>query len=286
MRTIRKPSEELAIDLLKKSLESRYDSVKEDRTYTDRPDAVFIVDGKRIAVECRIVTPERIMEFHGITLQADALYQAFMPSEPHIWVRNAVSAKSPYAEVYKKRSDASEAWLVLHIGSTYGPKVGDLAPNWQLIGFAYGVYTATNTFERVYIVDEYEKGVICLFRSERGYCVGKIEEIDYPGERLPVDIRFFGKVRIKLLPSGKKGVSVNLNQPYERLCLQPLDSFILSRLLGSRDTFLCECRTRIPISDSLCVQKNIATYCTVGVKKKRLTRASTRNNFRCTSNRS
>lgn len=228
MRTIRKATEELAIDLLKKSLERRYDSVKEDRAYTDRPDAVFIVNGKRIAVECRIVTPERIMEFHGITFQADVLYQAFMPTEPHIWARNAVSAKSPYAEVYKKRSDASEAWLVLHIGSArYGPKVGNLAPNWQLIGFTYGVYTATNTFERVYIVDEYEKGVICLFRSERGYCVREIEELDYPGKKLPVEIIFFGGVRVKLLPSGKKGVSVNLNQPHERLCLQPLDSSYL-----------------------------------------------------------
>ncbi|TXL68924.1 hypothetical protein [Zeimonas arvi] len=224
MRPTRTASEQKAIDVLRESLAQKYAFIVEEDGITDRPDALFVVDGKRVAVECRIFTPERLMKLHGFRFAPEGLYQIFMPLEPHVWVRGAVNEKSLKVNAYKKRCDAEEAWLVLHVGSAaFSHRVNKLEPTWELIGSVCGVCRAANTFDRVYVIDEFDRKAICLYRRDRGYCVSDPGGLDYPGERLPISITFFGRVRVAQLASGGKGVSVNLNNPIERVFLQPLD---------------------------------------------------------------
>lgn len=223
MREHRTKSEQKAIDALKKMLVERGKNVSEDEKIKDKPDAVLIVEGIRVAVECRILSPEMLMYYHGVKREPDKLYQLFLPREPHVWIGRSIEAKNGKIKEYKERGESEEAWLVVHVGFATGVRVGRLEASWEVVGYAYGTYKTDNNFDRIYVVHEQNDEVLCIYRRDTGYCIKEIDQVTFPKGNIPIEISFFGHVKVKELDNGRPGITLNLNNPAERLCLQPLD---------------------------------------------------------------
>lgn len=224
MRHRRKLSEQRSIDALKAHLSRQGKKVSEDHEIIDKPDALLVVDGVRVAVECRIISPQKLMEFHNIKDKVNDLYMFFLPREPHLWIKHAIAEKASKKKAYKNRTCADEVWLIAHVGGM-GPRVGKLEPSWEIIGYTYGVYISSNPFERVFIIDEVRNNVICLYSHEKGYCVKEIDRLEFPPEnKIPIEIQFFSRMIVERLDNGNLGLKPerSLNNPDERLCLPPI----------------------------------------------------------------
>ena len=225
MRKVRKTSEQRAIVALKELLVSRGKMVSEDESFIDNPDAVLEIDGVRVAVECTIMSPEKVMEYHGIRREKGKLNQLFLPQEPHMWLKKAIESKQDKIQQYIQSSLAEQVWLIAHNGSATGIEVGELESTWEVVGYAYGAYITENSFDRIYVVDDLKNDIVCVYSREKGYCVKEIADIAFPPEnKIPVSILFFGDLVVQILENGKKGIRADLNNPGKRLCLQPIDA--------------------------------------------------------------
>jgi hypothetical protein len=86
MRAERTPSEKHAIETLAHVLRAEGREVIEDPDWTDRPDALFVIDGRRVAIECRTFTSERLLKLHGLDMPDGRPHQIYIPFEPHMWI--------------------------------------------------------------------------------------------------------------------------------------------------------------------------------------------------------
>ena len=114
MRPYRTPGEEHAISSIVAALRNEGRTVEEIPGITDRPDAALLIDGILVAVECRTFTPERVLRLHGLDMPDGHFHQLYLPLEPHIWLATALSAKAQKIEEYKRRTGASNVWLIAH----------------------------------------------------------------------------------------------------------------------------------------------------------------------------
>jgi hypothetical protein len=141
MRRARTKYEQTAIDLLSRRLSQSGHLVEVDPTVTDAPDALLTVDEVRLAVECRTVSPEKVMELHGLRQQPGDLHCAMIPVEPHMWVRAALLAKNPHVDRYKQRANASSAVLLLHSSSSLSSFSIDKLTDFFLTACVQSLYT-------------------------------------------------------------------------------------------------------------------------------------------------
>jgi hypothetical protein len=155
MRSSWTTSERLALYALARALRSRGIEPRHDPSITDRPDAVFIVEGRRAAVECRYITRSEILErFNSRGQRLGVIYEIIVPREPHLWVKEAIEKKNCKVRQYLSAGTAEEAWLLVHNGSTdrfLGPDKdpsGQASDLLRLGGFMVG-----HDFTRVWFAD-------------------------------------------------------------------------------------------------------------------------------------
>ena len=116
MRAKRTRDEVAAISQVTASLREAGHSVVEDLTFTDRPDWVFELDGRRIAADCSSVTLEQLMKWAKSKRQLvpGRCYKITFPVEPHLWIKRLLESKSSKVGHYLARARAQEAWLIAH----------------------------------------------------------------------------------------------------------------------------------------------------------------------------
>lgn len=223
MRSSRTKSEEASIKLLSEMLLSKGKIVSIDDEIVDKPDAVLVVDGKRVAVECTIFTPQNVMlNYFGFEWIEGRFRRFYLPKEPHMWIRKSINRKSYSIDEYKIRSSSEEVWLIAHAGFM-SLKVGELEPSWEVCGFAAGVRDSDCHFDRVYVINELEKNIVCIYSKERGYCIKDIDSLIFPEDTIPIEIISFGRVKAVDLGGGKPGIRINVNDMHDQVFFQPLD---------------------------------------------------------------
>lgn len=114
MRATRTPDEELAIDYLRSFLE-KGQSIVDDGSITDKPDWVFLLNKKRVALECSLLGIEKVFEwsnYKGKILGKN--YKITYYFEPHLWVQKILEKKNGLASGYKTRAEADQTWLLIH----------------------------------------------------------------------------------------------------------------------------------------------------------------------------
>ncbi len=110
----------MALNALARALAARNIEPRHEPTITDNPDALFFVEGKRIAVECTNLTPDRILKFFSDRRdRAGVMYEIVIPREPHLWVKKAIESKHRKIQGYIASVDAAEAWLLVHCSSIH-----------------------------------------------------------------------------------------------------------------------------------------------------------------------
>ncbi len=224
MRPERTADEQGALNALKGELMSKGHEVEEIEEITDRPDAAFVIDGETIACECRIFTPQKLLQLHGHNMVNGELYQVFLPFEPHIWVQSCIEAKNPHIPVYKENAKATKVWLLVHATrGIFSNSIGSLhSSTFDLLKLA--VWQAQHSFDRIYIASETDENAICIFdRSQHDEKESEYKTMEVLG--VPVNISFFGKFTATEGPNGAGVISISqsLNEPNERFMLQPLD---------------------------------------------------------------
>lgn len=115
MRRKRKESEEIALSWFRSALWERGIEPIEALEITDSPDALFLINGHPVAVECRYIAHPKLLQFLGRrNFVQDAAYEIVVPREPHLWVRDAIVEKNSNIPRYLSTTGATEAWLLLH----------------------------------------------------------------------------------------------------------------------------------------------------------------------------
>jgi hypothetical protein len=164
MRSERTFWETRALDSLKSSLQAGGDVVHEIENITDRPDAALDVSGEVIAVECRVVSIERLLELHKLKLPLNEPCEVFFPVEPHIWVESAIVAKEPKVEEYKRNAGAEKAWLVLHSHGQTDPTDVMTLYNTNFKDLFHAACCRTpHSFDRIYLAGQGGEHAICIF---------------------------------------------------------------------------------------------------------------------------
>lgn len=222
MRPQRTPDEDQAISAVVAHLRASELHVNIDESITDRPDAVLVVNGERVALECRTFTPEKLIKEYKKDLVPDRNYQIFLPIEPHSWLGRAISEKNQKIDAYKLNGRASEAWLVVH--SVRGPfscLSEHFKPGLSAL-FFMSVFQTPHAFSRIYLSLGDEEPAICLYRAdaqeERAMYEHKVV-LSTPVLRYTVSRR-----KPKLMPDGTFSIVGNVfSEDEELVLLQPLD---------------------------------------------------------------
>jgi hypothetical protein len=221
MRARRTEAEQNALDALVEHIRLTGASISLDPECTDRPDAVAVLDGQRIAWECRFIGPEGLLQFHGRPWPENGYAAIVLPWEPHMWAACAVRAKNGNVADYLSRGRTSEAWLVLHtshllpLGIHKAPEV--------LVDFRDGAASARPQFSKLWIVDApgQEQRVWEAWDARSGVKVPTGFRLE--GDEYPVRKMWLGKSRVHVDDAGHATISGNLRDTAEKILLQPLD---------------------------------------------------------------
>lgn len=223
MRTTRTPSEQHAVTALLQFLREGGIDVCEIPEITDRPDAAFEFQGKRVAVECRTLTPERVLRMHGVERVEGRSYEIYIPEEPNLWIQRAIEAKQPRIADYKSRSGASECWLVVHSARGGFTNLGELYNSPNMVLFHMAVWQTPHSFDRIYLTGEYDLPPVCIFDRRNELALRPVYE---KKKLICIRVRqqFMTYVTATAAPNGEGQISVNLSLPLlGRFHLQPLD---------------------------------------------------------------
>lgn len=184
---------------------------------------MFVIDGRRVAIECRTFTSERLLRLHGLDQPNGKLFQAYVPLEPHIWLAEAIAAKEPKVAEYKKRADAESVWLVVHSARGNFSHLTSLFDNGFSDLFHIGAWQTPHSFERIYITGEYDLPPVCIY--DRAEFVAKNEHFLKKRVLLiPVKLHLFGVSMATEGPNGEGQITLNLGQSEQKqFLLQPLD---------------------------------------------------------------
>ena len=112
--------EELCAEALSEAFKKEGHSVSfPDREKKDKPDILIEIAGVRVACECTQIPPSYIYQFQHKHYTKEEwpdgeLLSTTWPNEPHEWVADAISKKTPLVAGYLTRTGAKEAWLLLH----------------------------------------------------------------------------------------------------------------------------------------------------------------------------
>ena len=223
MRPARTPSEHHAITSLLALLALEGHNVREIPEFTDRPDAAFEVDDQRVAIECRTFASERVLKLHGVEMPDGKPFQIYLPLEPHVWVRDAIDAKSPKAAEYMARCQAQSIWLVLHSARRSFGHMARLFNEGLADLFHIAVWGTEHPFDRIFLTGEYDLAPICIYRTEDGPALREKYK-DLTVKRIPIERHLFSHNLATEGPNGQGQITMNFNQTLERnFLLQPLD---------------------------------------------------------------
>lgn len=96
------------------------DDVVLDSDQYDNPDALYLIDDKRVAIEFSQFPSSYIVHSFNVPLshpKPDKHFHAeriIYPFEPHRWVQEVLEKKNEKIEQYKASLKADEYWLVMH----------------------------------------------------------------------------------------------------------------------------------------------------------------------------
>ncbi len=229
MRPKQKSVERLALSLFAKALEARGIPPIHAPEITDAPDAVFLIGGQLIAVECRYLSHPKLLRLLGPSYWSpDKIYEVFLPSEPHLWVRDAILEKNPKIPAYKAHTGATQAWLLFHssiLQKILRPDRSLESDFFQLL--CLGAHITPHDFDQIWIAElstdhrlatpVYGPGIEAPNISFNEYLKGQTT--------YPIDHFWFGNPIIKVRDDGQKFISINFNNLVsEPVCLEPLDS--------------------------------------------------------------
>lgn len=234
MRTERTAGELHAIDSVKKFCIANGFTVDEDVSITDRPDALLILSGRRIACECRIISPEKIMRLHGVKLREGEPYRIFLPLETHMWIRKAIEAKNPSVDAYKARANASEAWLILHAHGGFFHSLADSVGGRDFEVAKMAAHQISHLFDYILVVSS-DGEVACIYSApESAYNREKYKNQHV--NKIPVQIISMGIVTATAGPDGNGVITFDMNRAHHLVKCQPLDkNFIVD--YSNVDTF-------------------------------------------------
>lgn len=229
MRPDRKYVEQRALSLFSSALIERGIPPIHAQEITDAPDALFLVQGQRVAVECRYLSHPKLLRLLGpVDWPADKVYEVFLPREPHLWVRDAILEKNPKIPAYKARTGAKQAWLLLH--SAIPHKI--LRPDrwvgsdfFQLL--CHGAHITQHEFDQIWVAELSGDTPIATPIFGPGVTTPCLTFDEYlRGQAAyPIDHFRFVKPMIREGADGAKRIEVNLNDLVsEPVCLEPLDS--------------------------------------------------------------
>lgn len=228
MRSIRKPVELAAIDLFARALQTAGVPPIYAPAISDRPDALFLVNGRPVAVECRYVShPQLVRLLAPNNWPADRVYEVFLPIEPHLWVRDAIAEKDRSVAAYLQRTGADAAWLLLH--SSYQHEIlregrREGTEFFELLRL--GAHLAPHSFEQVWIAEVAtdRPQAVCIFKAgdaRPDVSVATFREKHTP---YPLDHHWFANATVLSNDGVEKHVTVNLNElAATPVCLQPLE---------------------------------------------------------------
>lgn len=221
MRIERTGDEQRAIEAIKKYILQRGITVEEDSDITDRPDALLILPGRRAACECRILSPEKILRMHGIKMQEGDRYRAFLPIEPHMWIRKAIEAKDPKVAEYKTRTNASEAWLILHAKAGFFQHLVDEVCGKYFDIAMMATHQIYHSFDYIFVVTS-GGDVGCIFAAPES-SANQAKFRNWRVTTISVQIMGLGMVKATAGPDGQGVITVNMNAPHNVVKCQPLD---------------------------------------------------------------
>lgn len=228
MRPKQKLVERLALSLFAKALETRGIAPIHAPDITDAPDALFLIEGQAVAIECRYLSHPKLLRLLGPNdWPPDKVYEVFLPREPHLWARDAILEKNPHIPRYKARTGATQAWLLLHSSSRQKILRSDRAPEsdfFQLLRL--GAYLTPHDFDQIWIAELSGDYRVAMPIYGPGQIQPTITFENYiERQAKPFDHFWFAKVVIKANENGGNYVSVNTNDLVaEPVCLEPLDS--------------------------------------------------------------
>ena len=145
-----------------------------DREEEDRPDFLFTLNGRLIACEATQIPPSEILQYN----HKRGLYEAERTKsvgvqvvwaiEPHIWIAEAIKSKRRKIVEYKKRTGASNVWLIVHTKVGSKDRYVRADQSWQFQMMQYGAASVGHGFKSVYFWDE-ASGFSEVFRRGRSH---------------------------------------------------------------------------------------------------------------------
>jgi hypothetical protein len=229
MRSEWKQVEKVALQLLSEALLERGIPPIYCPDITDAPDALFLIGGRGIAIECRYIAHSELLKHIGMrSLVPDIAYEVVIPREPHLWVRDAIIAKNLNIDKYVDNTGAKEAWLLLHSSMTHAMLTGEEGDELFRTLLALGTHLTPHKFTRIWFAEAGPNPLpaIEIFGPDipkPSFDWDKYVEGFLPG--YPHDTKWFSTVVVKENEDGGKFVSVNLNDERAKpIGLQPLDA--------------------------------------------------------------
>ena len=229
MRLTRTPLEQSAIDALLGALEAAGQCASADPEITDSPDALLNVDGISVAVECRILTPERVLRLHGLRMLEGEVHSLSLPIEPHMWLAAALKAKNPKVPAYRAKSGAEYVALLLHSSSMFDRGAYESHKDFYTTALVHGLALSESNFDAVLFADEHSKEVLLLTDqpSPLRLPVAPQQKVKLTG--LPILRQWFVHSTATEGPNGQGTVTVGpimIGGP-RAIALQPLDHHFL-----------------------------------------------------------
>lgn len=225
MRAEQTPSEQHAIETLKQVLAAEGRKVL-DLNWPDRPDALLEIDGRRVAVECRTFTSERLLRLYGLDMPDGCTHQVYIPFEPHVWIAEATQSKASKVPEYLARTGAEACWLVLHAARGVFHRLVERYHYGAADFFRMGACQVPHDFERIYLTAEYADPPlppVSLF-SETDDIDDRARLQRMRVAEVPVERHWFGEAVAVEGPDGQAMVTLTLADPNQvRKFLQPLD---------------------------------------------------------------
>ena len=193
----------------------------------DSPDALFLIDGEKVAIECRYVTSENLMQFKGRFPKTDSVYEVVLPREPHLWVKDAIEEKNRNIEKYKANTGSTEAWLLLHSSPYHSILTNGNNDTITRTLLTVGAYLVDHHFTRIWFAELSNGSPELIEIFGPGIAKPSLDWDEYvatfsPG--YPHDTYWFSPTTVQENDEVGKHTSVNLNNLGGKpIGLQPLD---------------------------------------------------------------
>ena len=225
MRPHRTPFEEAAVSKLLAALRNRNRNALIDPSISDVPDAVLIIDNERVAVECRTLTPEKVLRLHGLTLEEGQLHSVYIPLEPHAWIQRAVQDKNPRVQTYRERADSPTAALLLHSSQMFDRGLFETHRDFYVAALVHGLLQTTCKFDVVLFSDDQSEEILQISSADSPLGLDPVAQEKIKILRIPMVHIHFGRFTPTEGPDGKGQLTVGpllVGGPRE-VRLQPLD---------------------------------------------------------------